>query len=567
MSLLAPGADQNLFKQLFELSPDPAWIIDGNRFVECNQAAIATLGYATRDEMLNLHPSRLSPPTQPDGQDSYRKAEQMMAQAKEKGLHRFEWTHTRANGENFVAEVTLSLASLGSRQVIYCIWRDISKRREIEEQLLQQNSTLSTIVENFPGGISLFDASLQLVAHNRKFRELLELPDALFDKKNISFEDFIRFNTERGDYGAGDPATIIHDIVERARNFQQHKFERVRPNGVALEIRGVPLPHGGFVTTYMDITDRKRSEQQLRIAATAFESQEGMFITDAQKTILRVNRAFSEVTGYSSEEAIGQTPRLLKSGRHDAEFYRVMEQSLEQSGQWQGEIWNRRKSGETFPEWLMITAVKDENHEVTNYVAALTDITARKLAEEEIRTLAFYDTLTQLPNRRLLNDRLSLAMAASKRSGRFGAVIFLDLDNFKPLNDTHGHEVGDLLLQEAARRLKGAVREIDTVARFGGDEFVVMLGDLSADRAAASVLAERIAEKIRHALCEPYLLAVHSDASAHGTIEHHCTASIGLALFVGLDASQIDILKWADMAMYQAKEAGRNRVRVFQPPP
>ena len=190
-------------------------------------------------------------------------------------------------------------------------------------------------------------------------------------------------------------------------------------------------------------------------------------------------------------------------------------------------------------------------------------ISERKQAEEQIRQLAFYDALTQLPNRRLLNDRLEQAMAASKRSGRYGALMFLDLDNFKPLNDTHGHDVGDLLLIEVARRITGCVREMDTCARFGGDEFVVILSELVTDKTESAAQASTVAEKIHVALAEPYLLKIQPEGKAETTVEHHCTSSIGVVLFVNHDAGAEDILKWADMAMYQAKEAGRNLIRFY----
>jgi len=191
------------------------------------------------------------------------------------------------------------------------------------------------------------------------------------------------------------------------------------------------------------------------------------------------------------------------------------------------------------------------------------DVTARKLIEEEIRTLAFYDELTKQPNRRLLNDRLVQCMAASKRNGRYGALMFLDMDNFKPLNDTHGHSVGDLLLVEVARRINKCVREMDTVSRFGGDEFVVMLSELDVDKAKSTAEAGIVAEKIRIALAEPYLLTVRHTGKAETTVVHHCTSSIGVLLFIDHEYSAEDIIKWADLAMYQAKNDGRNLIRFF----
>ncbi|MFA7300672.1 MAG: diguanylate cyclase, partial [Sideroxydans sp.] len=332
----------------------------------------------------------------------------------------------------------------------------------------------------------------------------------------------------------------------------------------ALPIRGSDGAISGAIIVNQDITERKRAEVDIRIAATAFESQESMLITDADGVILKVNQAFTEATGYTAEEAVGRTPRILKSGRHGADFYREMWGTLLRTGKWQGEIWDKRKNGEIYPKLLTISAVRGDDGAVTHYVESDHDITKRKEAEEEIHNLAFYDSLTQLPNRRLLNDRLGKVMAASKRSGRYGALMFLDLDNFKPLNDEHGHGVGDLLLVEAARRIAHCVREVDTVARFGGDEFVVVLSELDEDKAESVSQTSIIAEKIRTALAEPYVLKIQPEGKAEIAIEHHCTSSIGVVLFTDHEAGEEDILKWADMAMYQAKEAGRNQVRFYK---
>jgi diguanylate cyclase (GGDEF)-like protein/PAS domain S-box-containing protein len=311
-----------------------------------------------------------------------------------------------------------------------------------------------------------------------------------------------------------------------------------------------------YVGVFTDISDAKKAADELRLAAVAFETQEGVMITDASDRIIRVNKAFSEMTGFSAEEAVGQTPALLKSGRHAPAFYRQMHEELRRTGSWQGEIWNRRKNGETYPEWLTITAVRSAEGETTHYVATFSDITQRKVAEDEIRLLAFYDPLTGLPNRRLLIDRLLQALVAGSRSKRHGAILFIDLDNFKRLNDTLGHDIGDLLLQQVGGRLTDSVREGDTVARIGGDEFVIMLEDLSADRQEAGSQAEGVANKVLSAFAKPYLLSGH---------EHHSTPSIGITLFLGYGETVDELLKRADVAMYQAKAAGRNAVRFFDP--
>jgi diguanylate cyclase (GGDEF)-like protein/PAS domain S-box-containing protein len=349
-------------------------------------------------------------------------------------LERLYW---RADHTEFWGQLTGQrfIDASGEEHGLVGVIADITVRKRTEEALRRQNNLLSAIFENFPGGISVFDAELRLTAHNNQLKRMLDLPDALFEKPHTCFEDFIRYNAQRGDYGPGDPEEQVAANVARARNFQPHTIERVLPNGMALEIRGTPLPDGGFVTVYLDITERKQMEEQ-------------------------------------------------------------------------------------------------------------------------VRQLAFYDTLTQLPNRRLLNDRLIQAMATSNRCGCYGALLFLDLDHFKTLNDTLGHDKGDLLLQQVAQRLVTCVREGDTVARLGGDEFVVMLEGLSEHPEEAATQTEMVGEKILATLNQPYRLSGH---------ENRSTPSIGVTLFGGHQTSIDELLKQADLAMYQSKTAGRNTLRFFDP--
>jgi len=305
-----------------------------------------------------------------------------------------------------------------------------------------------------------------------------------------------------------------------------------------------------------NITERKQSEKDLRIAAAAFESQEGMFVTDANKAILRVNIAFTTITGYSAEEVIGKTPQLLSSGKQSKEFYTAMWKSIHNTGAWKGEIWNRRKSGDIYPEQLTITAVKDATGITTNYVATLTDITKSKAAVNEIKNLAFYDPLTKLPNRRLVLERLAHALSASTRTGQYGALLFLDLDNFKTLNDTLGHNFGDLLLQQTAERLNNCLRKSDTASRIGGDEFVVLLEALGNQDMDAATQAEATGYKILDALNAPYELDTHT---------YNSSSSIGITLFDKRHMKPEELLKQADIAMYQAKHEGRNALCFFEP--
>jgi len=312
----------------------------------------------------------------------------------------------------------------------------------------------------------------------------------------------------------------------------------------------------GFRTSGRDISERKLAEAELRIAAVAFDSLEGIMVIDASGRILRVNQAFMQISGYDASEVVGKTPRLLRSKRQTPAFHRAIWESVRHSGGWQGEIWSRRKNGKVYPEWLTISAVKGNDGLVTHYVSTHHDITERKIAEERIKELAFFDPLTRLPNRTLLLDRLRQAIAVSTRNKTCSALLFIDLDHFKTLNDTLGHDQGDLLLQQVAQRLTTSVRNNDTVARVGGDEFVVVLESLHQDADDAAGQTRLIGEKILDVLDAPYQL---------NHLEYRITASLGATVFRGSECSIDELLKQADLAMYQSKECGRNTLRFFDP--
>jgi diguanylate cyclase (GGDEF)-like protein/PAS domain S-box-containing protein len=305
-----------------------------------------------------------------------------------------------------------------------------------------------------------------------------------------------------------------------------------------------------------DITARKKAESDLAISAIAFESQNGIIITDTKGIILRTNQAFARITGFNSEESIGKTLSLLKSGRHNKQFYETMWSVLKTEGFWQGEIWNKRKNGEIYAEFLSITAVRDDGTgPITHYVGNFSDITHHKESEAAIHRLAYYDALTGLPNRRLFQDRVNQAVCASARSKVYGAVLFIDIDHFKTLNDTRGHSVGDLLLIDMAQRLQANIRQSDTVGRQGGDEFVILLDNLSHEMSEAATMAQHLAEKLHKAIQKPFNL--------NGT-KYSCKISIGISLLTEDDTVE-DLLRQADLALYKAKEAGRNTLRFFDP--
>ncbi len=293
-----------------------------------------------------------------------------------------------------------------------------------------------------------------------------------------------------------------------------------------------------------------------RLFATMFESSPAaIMITDQDNRIIAVNPGFSHLTGYSPEEAVGQTPSLLKSGRHDRAFYQAMWRDLRERGVWAGEVWDRRKDGSLYPKWLHIKVVPGmevAGRDVADYyVASFMDVSARKEAEEQIRKLAYHDVLTGLPNRLLLRDRLQHAMASAQRHQHHLAVLFIDLDSFKNVNDSLGHAAGDLLLMSVASRLCGCVREVDTVARLGGDEFVVVLENLENEANAVAVAA-----KIHATLARPMTV---------GTQNLHAAASIGIAIYPEDGESADTLMQNADTAMYQAKARGRGNSRFFAP--
>ncbi|MDD0810965.1 EAL domain-containing protein [Curvibacter sp. RS43] len=445
------------------------------------------------------------------------------------------------------------LFSRWSRRLFNAYHHQNARHIAVLRQQAAELRTLTRAMDQSPVSILITDTSRRISYVNPEFERLSGYSAAEVLGQS---PDFLRLSQRpQGRYKA------LWQALDAGQNWQGEVPTRCKDGRVLWQsVQLSPIfDDQGQAVQYLgileDITERRHMDAELRIAATAFETQEGMMVADSQGVILKVNQAFCEITGYSSQDAVGQTPKLLKSGRHDDAFYANMWQAVMSRGQWRGEIWNRRKNGEIFPEWLTITAVKSQDGDVTHYVSTLTDITQRKAAENEIRHLAFFDPLTGLPNRRLLLDRLRQALASSQRRQRNGALIFIDLDNFKTLNDTLGHDKGDLLLKQVAQRLKAGVRETDTVSRLGGDEFVVMLEGLDLNNGEAARQAESVGETLREALNQAYDL--------NGN-EYHCSPSMGITLF-DRQSHLDEMLQRADLAMYQAKAAGRNTLRFFDP--
>ncbi|ADL55976.1 diguanylate cyclase/phosphodiesterase with PAS/PAC sensor(s) [Gallionella capsiferriformans ES-2] len=523
------------------------WVNEQARICYANEAALHCHGFS-KEELLSMTIHDLDPDFPPDVWLAH------WHELQHKGGITIETRHRRRDGSIFPIEVSANFVKFGDKEYNIAYHRDITERKKSEAALRYSEQRLRDVSE--ASGEYLWEIDINLgytYVSNRSIEVKGYTPEQLLGHAPAEF-----MPPEDIDMAA----RIVNLAISKNQPFKlQHRD--ITPSGAILweEVSGVPFYDDaghllGLRGTGRNITGRKLKEEQLRVAAAAFETHEAIMITDAHGTIIKVNQAFQRITGYSQEEVLGENPRILSAGRNEKSFYSAMWQQLTTLGRWRGEIWDKRKSGQIYPKWMTITAVRDENGKTTEYVAIFSDITQRKLAEEEIRNLAFYDALTRLPNRRLLLDRLHAALSVSARSRRFGAVLFLDMDRFKTLNDTMGHDYGDLLLIEVAERIKLCVREIDTVARLGGDEFVILVEEIDTRAEETSKHIAAIAEKIRSALSVPYRLKEK---------HHHSSPSIGVCLYRGIEESTDDLLKHADMAMYQAKDSGRNAVRFFDP--
>ncbi|BAL26817.1 EAL domain-containing protein [Azoarcus sp. KH32C] len=460
--------------------------------------------------------------------------------------HRFE--RARPNGRTHLVDGE-PLFIGGKVAGFITTYTDITERRRTEEAQERQTRLLQTIIDNIPGGVSLIDGNLQLMACNEELKRLLDFPPELFANGLPPLETLFRFNAQRGEYGPGDPDQIVAELLERARHPVAHGFERRRRDGTVLFVQGRPLPDGGFVTIYTDISARKRDEERLQLADKVFEnSPEAIVITDLSQRILSVNPAYTAITGVAAQEAQGMLFRPEESDSLGGSI--AVWSVVNAHGAWQGETRGQRRDGNYYPRSLTITGVRDPaTRQLTHFIAMFSDITERKRAEADIQQLAYQDTLTGLANRFSLSARLQQSVADARRNGQQLAVVFLDLDRFKHINDSLGHAVGDELLRQVALRLRGAVREVDTVARLGGDEFVVVLQSINGANDAAHVAA-----KLLKQLSAPYVV--------QGT-ELHTTPSIGLSLFPDDSSCPDALMRNADTAMYHAKAAGRARFQFY----
>jgi diguanylate cyclase (GGDEF)-like protein/PAS domain S-box-containing protein len=461
--------------------------------------------------------------------------------------HCFE--RTRPSGQTHLVQGEPLLID-GQLTGFITTYTDITERKAAEESLRVQHDLLQTVIEAIPSAVSLFDRDQQLILHNQEFLRLLDLPPSLIGPAPVSLETIFRFNAERGEYGPGDAESIVRSLMARATPPTPHHLERTRPNGRTLDIRGVPLADGSFVTIYTDITERRVSAERDRLAQKVFtHTPAGLIFTDEAHRILSINPATTQMTGYEPFELLGHTIFALINLVHD-ETPETFQENIAQRGSWNGELEVTHKNGNDFPAGLRVTRVDDPHSGIAaHYIWILADITERKQSEERMRHIAQHDALTGLPNRLALLMRLGQLLPEARRHKWNIAIMFIDLDRFKIINDTLGHQVGDELLREVACRLSSVVRETDFVARLGGDEFVVILPGITMP-ADAAVVASKIVAALSTAI----------EAEGH---ELHTSPSIGISIFPDDGPDGDTILKNADTAMYHAKAAGRNNYQFF----
>lgn len=465
-----------------------------------------------------------------------------------------EFEVTCKSGETKTMLISASSVDETSDSNYLIVLYDISDYKKYDEALIRNQALLReregyqrALLNNFPFSVWFKDLNYHFLAVNQAFAKSLGAKDS---EALIGKSDFDFYPPEIAKQHQDDDFVVMQN-QQRITNEEEHSD----PMGMMTwtETYKAPVIDEdnkviGMVGFSRDITERKNNETDLRIAATAFESQDGMFITDANRIILRVNRAFTMVTGYSAEEVIGQTPNLFSSDQQE-DFYTELWDCIFASGAWQGEIWSQRKNGEVYLAWLMVTPVKDQDGVITHYVTVISDITVRKEAEEQIKQFAFYDSLTRLPNRRKLSERLEHAIAVARREKARFAVLMLDLDRFKIVNDNFGHLVGDELLQQVAERIGKRLRNTDTVARLGGDEFVVLLANITRKEDAA-----RVAEILVEDIARPFSLS-------QGEVQ--IGTSIGISLYPEHGDLPEILMDNADVALYQAKNNGRGCYAYF----
>jgi diguanylate cyclase (GGDEF)-like protein/PAS domain S-box-containing protein len=526
-------ASQEYTRAVLDALTDAVFVNDADtgQIIDVNRRMSELYGH-THAEALTLKVEQLSLGTSP-----YAREDALMwrRKAREEGPQTFEWIARTRTGALFWTEVSVRFAVIGGQARFIVGVRDIAERKATERALRESEERFRILHEASFGGISIHDQGV-----------ILECNQGLADLTGFPVEELIGMN------GLLLIAPQWRDLVTRHirdSHAKAYEVEGLRRDGTVypLEIQGKSIPYRGRmvrVAEFRNITDRRRAEERQRLAAAVFEAaREAIVVTDIDGNIVAVNPAFIAMIGYTESEARGQSLRMLQSDRQSETYYHAIWRTVARDGVWQGEFWSRRKNGDLFLALTTFGEVRDTANQLTHYVIVATDITHQKETEQRIEHLAYYDALTDLPNRALLTQRAELALALAGRRREEVAVLFLDLDRFKEVNDSLGHAEGDTLLVQAAARLRELTRETDTICRLGGDEFVLLLPDTGQPGAA------RLASKLVTAFGQPFVVAGHS---------LRVTVSAGIALYPHDGTTFNELLKNADTALYRAKHEGRN---------
>ena len=533
------GLEESFLRTLLDTIPDLVWLkdVDG-RYLACNPRFGRLYGKRERDLVGKTDYEFV----ERDLADFFRQNDREAMAAGTPCMNE-EWLTFADDGYHGLFETLKTpMRDANGRLIgVLGIARDITARKQQQQRL----ELLQRAVD--ASGDAVF-----LIARDLRFHYVNETACRLL---GYTREQLLQMTP--ADIDPDMPLSQMQEMMEQAREGESKRFEtrhRTREGSTFdVEISATIINYDGArysLAMVRDVTDRRRVEEALRINASVFDnSQEAIVVTDAGNRIIDVNNAFTHITGYTRGEVLGKDPRLLSSGRQDAAFYAAMWQTLREHHTWRGEIWNRRKDGEVFAEMLSISLIADEHGRVQRHVGVFSDITYLKDHEAELSHVANYDALTGVPNRRLLADRMHQAMGIARRGDALLAVCYLDLDGFKEVNDRHGHEQGDKLLVEIARRLLSMLRAGDTLARLGGDEFVLLFNDLRQESECYNVLDR--------------LMAVIAEPVALGTAQVTVSASVGVTFFPDDDADGDTLLRHADQAMYVAKQRGKNRFHVY----
>jgi diguanylate cyclase (GGDEF)-like protein/PAS domain S-box-containing protein len=530
---------QELHHLLFDIMNDGVMVVSRQGIiVDCNPIFHQRLGY-TRDELLGMSITTLDPP------EFAAKVPERLAQIQREGQATFETAHYRKDGSVMPVELNARFFQVEGELIFFSIVRNISERKQLEQRL-QEGFDLYQAAINTPAlGFWTLDAT----------GHFLEVNDTYLLQSGYSREEILQMQVPDVEAQENPEETAAHIAEIIGTGYARFRTIHRRKDGTVWQVEIVttfsPIQGGRFFVFVEDLSEKVAQESRLQMASLVFETMDqAVVVTDADNRIVTINPATTRITGYALDEVRGKDPKIFASGRHDADFYAAMWHALQTSRHWEGEIWDRRKDGAVYAKWLTINVITDTHGNLYQYVSVFSDITERKKTQELIWHQANFDSLTGLPNRHLLLERLEQEIKKAQRDGHTMAVLFIDLDRFKEINDTLGHAKGDALLVQAARRLTAHVRATDTVARLGGDEFTVVLPEYG-DRANL----ERIVQLLIREMAEPFDLS-DNDLG-------YVSASVGITLYPDDAHNLEELLKHADQAMYVAKAEGRNRYSYF----